>query len=114
MRWLSFPTSVLVVALLTASGACVARCVAVPCHGPTEAENLPPCHKDKPSKAAVELCKQAVFIAAGDSQALSLPVYSIPGTETSLVFSERTTNVVYEGTSPPGPPDIRFSVVRRI
>lgn len=113
MRWLSLPISVLVVALLTASGACVARCGAVPCHGPTEAENLPPCHKDKPSKAAVELCKQAVFIAAA-SHALPLQVFSISGTETSFVLAERATNVVYEGPSPPGAPDLRFSVVLRI
>ena len=69
--WLAFPIAVLVIVLVTASTACVARCVGVPCHGAAEAASVPPCHKEKPSEAPSETCKQSVLVAAVDSLTLT-------------------------------------------
>lgn len=118
MRWLSLPIPVLVLALLTSSAACVARCVGVSCHIATEAAKLPPCHKEK--TAPVEPCKQSVLIAVTESLTLTKPAIidcsavGISGEGSSLAFPESATNVVRESTSPPGRPDLRFSVVLRI
>jgi hypothetical protein len=118
---LAFPIAVLVIALVTVSAACVARCVGLPCHGATEAASVPPCHKEKPSKVPTESCKQSVLVAAAvDSLTLTkaatvhLAAIAIPAAEAALPFPAIESRVVAQRTSPPGSPELQFSVVRRI
>src|SRR3954453_22336269 len=77
VRRLALPIFVLVVALATASAACVARCIGVPCDaavGRAESAKVPPCHKGKPSDAPANGCKQSLLLAAPpDSLTLTKP-----------------------------------------
>ena len=120
VKRLAFPVSVLVTALLTVNALCIMRCAGVPCHGATETPKLPPCHKDKSSKAPIEPCKQPVLVVAANSfaPAKSAIVHpssiGVPWAEISFPLHEKGTDVVGDSASPGGSQDLRFSVVLRI
>jgi hypothetical protein len=120
VRWLSLAIAVLVIAVVTASAACVARCAGVPCHGETATAKLPPCHNEKPSEAPSGSCKQSVLIAAVDLltvtkiAAVHAAGIAIPAAEAFLPFPGIESRVAGQSSCPPGSPELRFPVVLRI
>ncbi|HYO81799.1 MAG TPA: hypothetical protein VES20_10380 [Bryobacteraceae bacterium] len=117
---LSLPIAVLVIALLTVSAACVARCLGVPCHGVAATASVPPCHKEKPTKAPAEGCQQSVLVAAADPLTLTraatvhFAVTALSAGEASVPRPATVTRVVGESTAPPGSPVLQLSVVLRV
>jgi hypothetical protein len=119
VRWLSVPISVIVFLVLTASTACVVRCVGVPCHGTKETAKLPPCHKEKGRESPVYACEQSVLIAkVAETLTLTKPTtlfVPVVGVETSTVaLLGRIAAAAQENIVPPGSWDLHFSVVLRI
>jgi hypothetical protein len=123
VRVLSLSVAILVVAVLTASSVCVARCVGAPCHGGVEhagTTKVPPCHKEKPPNSPIEPCKVSVLIATADTPALTKAAivkgasFVIWTEFASLRFPEIGAPAHPETSSPPGSPELRFSVILRI
>jgi hypothetical protein len=121
VRWLPVWVSlVLLLALGSASTACIVRCIGVHCHAVAKAKNVPPCHNEAPREGPTKPCPQSGVIASADSVAVAKPTlahvvtWSVPERIAFLPSPAQASAVRQESNSPPGLQSLKLSVVLRV